>query len=193
MPGRLTDHDYEALAKKRDFEWLGPPVDNTKTKTRWRCSKNHSWVATYSSIRQGTGCPICLKDARNKTEVDYHALARHRGFEWLGPLPKDVNALSEWCCAKKHTWFATYNGIRLRGLCPICAKHDNQRKTERDYVSLAKKRGIEWLGPPVKNTKTKTQWRCSKEHAWFTTYNSIQQGSGCGKCQRLKRKKRAKG
>ncbi len=191
MPRRLTQHHYEELARKREFEWLGPPVKNTKTKTQWRCSNDHTWFTTYSSIQQGSGCPTCVRSNR-KTEQDYHALAEQRGLEWIGSLPKDVNAMSEWCCPKKHTWFATYNGIRLRGKCPICAGYDNQRKTETDYVILANKCGIEWLGPPVKNTKTKTQWRCHRGHVWFTTYNSIQRGAGCGECQRLKRKQMVK-
>lgn len=187
----IKETDYYALAKQRDFKWLGPSVKNTKTKTRWRCRNNHIWQATYSSIQQGLGCPICARSDRIKTEADYHALAERRGLEWLGSLPKNVNIKSEWRCDKNHTWLATYSGIRLRGMCPTCAGFDNQPKTEEEYYALAKRRGFEWLGPPVKNTKTKTQWQCSKGHTWFTSYNSIQRGSDCDRCSRLRRGQKA--
>lgn len=186
-----TEADYYALAKQSGFVWLGPMVKNVRTKTQWRCGNNHTWFATYSRIQQGSGCPACAGNKR-KLEADYHALATRRGIEWLGPLPKNVREKSKWRCGENHTWLATYNEIELRGKCPICGGSNHLPKTEADYHALAKQRGIKWLGPMVKNTKTRTEWQCSKGHAWFTTYNSIQQGTRCGPCRRLERKKKAK-
>lgn len=47
-------------------------------------------------------------------------------------------------------------------------------KTEEDYKSLAKERGIRWVGDTFpKNTKTLTNWRCKQGHVYQSTYNWI--------------------
>ncbi|MCB9009487.1 MAG: hypothetical protein H6656_19350, partial [Ardenticatenaceae bacterium] len=178
MPRRLTQHHYEQLARDRQLDWLGEEVPkNIGQKTTWRCAEGHVWEANYRNIKfVETGCPYCSSTARKEAK-DYIALAKQRYIEWLGPLPKNVNTKTKWRCPKNHTWFATYNGIRLRGKCPYCAGHDNRRKTEASYHALAKERGFVWLGPPVKNTKTKTQWQCGAGHTWFTTYSLIKRGT----------------
>ena len=53
-----------------------------------------------------------------------------------------------------------------------------KRKEPADYHALAKKHGLEWLGPEVSRNNVKTQWRCSEDHEWETCYSSIQQGYG---------------
>jgi very-short-patch-repair endonuclease len=55
-----TPEDYHALAAERGFQWLGPEVPNTQTKTWWECERGHRWEAVYASIRAGTGCPVCV-------------------------------------------------------------------------------------------------------------------------------------
>ena len=63
---RKTPADYQALAKKRGFRWLGPEVRNVKTKTRWKCSLGHTWKTGYDSIQRGHGCPICARPSDRK-------------------------------------------------------------------------------------------------------------------------------
>ena len=62
---RKTPADYHALAEKRGFRWLGPEVRNIQTRTGWECEQGHRWMATYSTVRKGTGCPLCSRK-RNK-------------------------------------------------------------------------------------------------------------------------------
>jgi very-short-patch-repair endonuclease len=55
-----TEADYHALARERDFIWIGselPP--NVLTRTMWECSHGHRWRTVYASIQQGRGCPLC--------------------------------------------------------------------------------------------------------------------------------------
>jgi hypothetical protein len=51
--------DYHLLAKKRNFQWLGPPVASTITFTRWKCELGHEWEACYREILRGDNCPYC--------------------------------------------------------------------------------------------------------------------------------------
>lgn len=177
---RKTEEDYRQLATLRDFRWLGPPVPNVGTDTTWECSHGHTWLAPYNTIQQGYGCPGCA-GVTPKTEEDYRALARERGFRWLGPLVSSVHQHTKWECGKGHRWRSVYHNIARGSDCPYCA--GKAPKTPEDYHALAETRGFLWLGPEVPNSETKTFWRCEKGHEWETTYYSISIGSGCHVCQ----------
>ena len=189
-----TPGDYYQLAQPRGLEWLGPAVQRTGEKTRWRCKEAHVWEATYDKIRWGRRCPTCAREAmaarcrqQRHTPVRYHALALQRGFRWLGPEVTHANAKTRWECRQAgHRWKATYNKVNQRRGCPRCAlrsRADSHRHSPSDYHSLADERGFHWIGPPVLAVARKTWWRCPKGHSWRATYNSIQQGSGCHVCQ----------
>jgi hypothetical protein len=59
---RLPPSEYKKRAKKSRILWLGPEVPNSNTPTKWQCPKSsdHQWMASYSSIKQGSGCPFCI-------------------------------------------------------------------------------------------------------------------------------------
>lgn len=62
---KKTERDYHELAEDRSFKWVGEVFPkNVSDRTWWECEKSHRWRAQYSSIQQGTGCPIC-KDLIN--------------------------------------------------------------------------------------------------------------------------------
>lgn len=112
---------------------------------------------------------------RKKTKEDYHALALKRGFKWLGTQIINTHTPTLWECNKGHQWEAAYTHIRNGSGCPFCS--GCARKTEEDYNNLAIERGIEWVGnniPP--NNRTKTAWKCSREHQWYASYNTIHGG-----------------
>jgi hypothetical protein len=56
------------------------------------------------------------------------------------------------------------------------------KKTPNDYHILAKKHNFEWLGTEVINTKTYTEWKCSRGHRRRARYSDIQGGRGCLDC-----------
>lgn len=111
---------YHALAKRRWFSWVGEHPKNTKIPTEWQCSKGHRWLARYSTIQHGSGCPQCDRELNYISLEDYYALAKERGFIWNGDLPKNSHANSEWRCVSDHTWMATYKNIKSGCGCPNC-------------------------------------------------------------------------
>lgn len=175
-----TPADYRVLAQQHGFRWLGSPVPDTQAKTTWRCPLGHRWQASYNTIRQGHGCPVCAGVAR-KTPADYRVLARQRGLRWLGPEVRNSQTKTGWQCAQGHRWQTTYNRIQQGRGCPLCG--GTRLKTPTDYRALARMRGLKWIGPEVNSCLTKTNWQCSHGHRWQTTYHSIQQGSGCPVCR----------
>lgn len=185
MPPKKSPKDYEELALKAGFVWLGPEVPNAQTKTWWRCKSGHKWDCIYSSIQQGHGCPHCANNLP-KQPADYDVLAESRNFKWLGPKVKSVNSKTRWMCSKGHKWEAAYANIQQGYGCHVCG--GSLQKQPADYETLASSRGIEWLGPIVQNNKTKTNWRCQNGHIWQAPYSSVQQGNECYYCQKNTRK-----
>ena len=57
-----------------------------------------------------------------------------------------------------------------------------KRLTPSDYHEIAKKNGIEWLGPTVHSVDKKTNWQCAYRHKWSTTYDVLRLGAGCPHC-----------
>lgn len=181
--------DYHALAESWGYKWIGGRLPaNTMIKTLWLCSVGHEREASYNSILMGKGCPYCYGNAPKKPE-DYCAVAKGRGFIWLGPEVPTTKINTWWECEEGHQWKARYSAIRRGRGCPHCS--NRVPKTIEDYHALASEwvgrdyhaPTIEWIGeelPPT--TMTKTRWRCSRGHKWGTSYNSIQQGTGCPHC-----------
>ena len=184
MNRRKMPRDYYALAEKRNFGWIGPEVLNITSKSSWTCEQGHKWKSSYNNIQQGHGCPICAAERRieqrQKKPIDYHALAKKRGFRWLGPEVPSARTKTKWECASGHHWEARYSSIQSGTGCPVCAHRIPKRST--DYHELAKTRSFVWIGPEVSDTQTKTWWLCRKDHKWKTTYNNIRQGHGCPFC-----------
>jgi very-short-patch-repair endonuclease len=190
---RATPEAYHALASARGFRWLGPSVAKADAKTGWRCSEGHDWQASYSKLRQGRGCPTCARRLHTERShrqrhppARYRALARSHHLRWIGPVVPNANTKTEWECSRgRHRWWATYNKIKQARGCPTCAvdrRADSIRHTPDAYHDLARKRGFRWLGPPVRRVAEPTGWCCSRGHTWQTTYNAVQQGSGCPVC-----------
>ena len=53
-----AEERFYKIAKERNYEHTGIYID-TKTKTELTCDKNHKFMMTPSSFKQGKGCPIC--------------------------------------------------------------------------------------------------------------------------------------
>ena len=120
MSRRKTAADYEALATKRGFEWIGDlPTNVTTKKTLWRCPEGHEWAASYNKIQQGKGCPVCAGNIP-KVAADYETLAAECGFEWLGDLPANTQTPTLWRCSEGHEWAVCYSSIQQGHGCPYC-------------------------------------------------------------------------
>ncbi|KKL82784.1 hypothetical protein LCGC14_1981250, partial [marine sediment metagenome] len=59
MGKRLTLHDAQKLAEKRNGKCLSTEYKNNKTRMSWQCGKRHIWYSIFSNIRAGGWCPEC--------------------------------------------------------------------------------------------------------------------------------------
>lgn len=179
---RKTKDDYLALAVSKNWEWLGDSVPRTDEKSLWRCDKGHLRYLTYASIYMGQGCKECYLESRRLKPEAFHILAESKGWEWLGPEVKGTDKITRWRCPKGHEFESSYNRLFSGSGCPTC--YDRYKKTPEDYHALAaSKNGWKWLGPEVKNIRTKTWWECPNGHKIERRYDDLRT-YGCEKCYR---------
>ena len=139
-------------------------------------------------IYTSNGWGFIRMSRKRKVEKDYHALAKSRGFKWVGGvLPKNTLDSTWWECEKGDKWETSYNNIQQGSGCPVCS--GKARKKEKDYHELAKSRGFKWVGEVLpKNNQDPTWWECEKGDRWEARYHDIQQGNGCPVCSGKVRK-----
>lgn len=143
---RHTEDDYRAAGARAGLEWLGILPVSAHEKTRWRCiACGRTWDAAYQKLTHGRACPRCRLDRRNAKRrlpaERYSALAVERGFEWLGPEPRQIRQHTRWRCPKGHEWEASYNCVDRGSGC-----HDCQDRVNGALVSGVQRRLARLLG-----------------------------------------------
>lgn len=130
MVVRKTPSDYQQLALTKNIEWNGDFPPTTESHTEWSCKQGHTWQASYRSVKGAKfACPICTNVVR-KTAEDYHALAKSRGFIWLGDSVTNARTKTRWRCAQGHEWEASYSTISQGHGCQLCFR---PRKSAAEY------------------------------------------------------------
>jgi hypothetical protein len=76
--------------------------------------------------------------------------------------------------------FKTCNSCRAKS--KLKPKKTYQRITLEICHAAAKDRGGKCLETEYKNNRIKMLWKCSKEHDWFASFDSIKKGTWCGIC-----------
>jgi hypothetical protein len=180
-----TPHDYQILAQRLGYTWLGPLPPRSTDKTRWLCNNQHEFETSYATIRHGHGCNICAGN-RPKTPEDYHGLARTKGFSWLGPFPRSTTHKTRWQCNGGHEFTSSYNLLLYHG-CNICMT--NRPKTPDDYRALAHSKGLSWLGPLPQGVRQPTTWQCDQGHEFEMSYTVLARPkNGCNECSGQRQK-----
>ena len=187
MPAKLTIEHAHNLAESQGFKFLSSEFNGTKRKHLWVCGQEHEWMVTYTDIKQGNGCPLCLNLKKTFTIQDAHNLAESTGIKFLSPVFENTSTKHLWGCTQGHEWMARYHHIKQGRGCPHCA---NLKKTHtiQDAHNLAESRGLKFLSPVFKNAITKHLWACGQEHEWMVTYAEVKQGNGCPHCANLKKR-----
>lgn len=172
--------DYTKLASGRHLSWEGNALPaGANIPTFWKCEYDHIWRASYTSIKGGSRCPYCVKNAP-KVESDYHKVGLRRNIRWLGKsLPATGGSKTQWQCKVGHIWLASYTSIATGHGCHICsAKHP----TVEDYVSAGAYRGYKFISKNLPNNiRTLVKWECKWGHRFSAPYRDIR-GRACPRC-----------
>lgn len=122
-----------------------------------------------------------------KTKKDYIETGRLRGYEWIGEVAPARNSIKTvWNCETHGSFYMRYSDMQHGYGCPKCGKEKSdkaKRLTIDDYVAMADKCGIEWIGLMVPhNNIVKTEWKCNKHGKFEKSYNNMKRWPGCSKC-----------
>lgn len=182
---RTTIEDYRTVGLSRGISYVGDTIPNsTHTPTDgWIDKEGHKLHIRYNDVRRGRGCPHCYGNTP-KTLKDYLLVGMPMGIEFTGnEIPKNCQTpVWGWRDKEGHVWSARYSDIQQGYGCLKCA--GTLPKTIEDYVTVGASRGVYYLGKEIPKSVTTPiyGWSDDKGHVWRAHYNSIQQGSGCPKC-----------
>lgn len=97
--------------------------------------------------------------SRRYDESDYRRLAEQSDLEWVGGfLPDTVLDLTEWRCPRGHVFGMRAANVYMGHRCPHCSYR--KRKAQVDYMTLAKRHGVEWVGDDLpRDVRQRTMWR----------------------------------
>lgn len=182
---KLDFQKFKADQQERGIEVISSVYVNSHTKVELRCVQcQHSWMATPSHIRGGSGCPRCyhLHAAKKRTYTSKfvaNVLARQR-----------IILLSDYQTSKKpirvrfedcgHEVWTKWNFLQSGRGCSQCSP--TRRATEEDYRNTAGIFGgkILAIGSGAQRC---SKWRCSLGHIFTRSLTSIRShGTFCTTC-----------
>jgi Probable Zinc-ribbon domain len=159
-------------------------------KFNWRCKVGHTWQASITSRKRGSGCPSCagvrVTEGENDLESNFPLLAN----EVVGVDPKTLSKSSKrkvsWKCKSGHIYTAAVSN-RTRGQgCGVCSGNQIQ-KGVNDLAATDPTIAREadgWDPTSVTRGSNKSlNWKCALGHTWRATPNSrCNANSNCPTC-----------
>lgn len=174
---KYTIDNAKEFAKQRDGKCLS---NKYCRKLQWQCSKNHTWYAPFTNIRNGHWCAKCAGNKRLSIE-DIHKFAKSKGGKLLSNIYKNNSTLYNWQCVYGHIWPATFDSIQnMKTWCPECSGY--KKHCIEDMYKFASLRNGKCLSSSYINNKTLLKWQCKCGHIWNASYHTVSAGCWCPKC-----------
>lgn len=123
MPKRLTQADFDEIARQRGGLCIHPHLPKRREKVLWQCANGHQFAIRHDNVRAGTWCPIC-SEAKRPWDMERLEEAMLGREIWCVSSPDDVRGIQSrltWECEEGHRWEATIANITHRKSgCPYC-------------------------------------------------------------------------
>lgn len=169
--------DCVRLATQKGGTCISKEYIDSQVKLEWKCSKGHSWEATFYNIRNGHWCPYCAKCTKHTIE-DCVDLAKQKHGKCLTAQYTNNNTKIEWECQKRHRWVASFNAISSGKWCPECSRY-----TLDDCKGFAENKGGRCLSREYPGMTSKMEWECKYKHKWSASFNNVKNnGTWCPEC-----------
>ncbi|KKN45210.1 hypothetical protein LCGC14_0685370 [marine sediment metagenome] len=186
---KYTIQDMQALAENHKGKCLSKKFTNMITKLSWQCEEGHIWETTPHIIQQGSWCAICARKRVGLNKMlsfdEIQAIARLKGGKCISSEYYGIFQELLWKCSKGHVWESTIQKIKNGHWCPECSKKLKRDTSKKDLFfcqSLAQHYAGECLSKTYIDEYRKMTWKCSQEHVWDTTLNSILHNNWCPTC-----------
>lgn len=187
----LLFNKIKQIVNDKNGKCLSNKYISSTFKLQFKCSCNHEWRASPNSIINGKWCPNCAN--KIKSINDAIILAKSKNGECLSDNYINSNSKLKWQCSLNHKWEASYNQIQSGNWCPDCFSN-NRGKSKRlkidVYKNAAKNKGGECLSDIINSCYDKLQWKCNRNHIWFSRADAIKNTKQwCPQCALLNRRK----
>jgi len=159
-------------------------------KHSWRCKVGHTWQASITSRKRGSGCPSCagvrVTVGENDLATNFPEIAK----EVVGVDPQTLSKSSKrkvsWKCRNGHIYVATVSARTGGQGCGVCSGNQIQIGVN-DLASTDPNIAREADGwDPTKvsrGSNKKLLWRCALGHSWTATPNSrCNSNTNCPTC-----------
>ncbi len=182
------------IAGKRGGDCLSTEYHASNVKLLWKCSRNHTWRATLSKVKDAhTWCPKCAKPAaitklRSKRLVFAKTYAKSRGGECLSEKYFNTHTALKWRCSVGHVWRRPLGETLSEKLewCKECSKleRDQTRKNNflRQATDLALVRGGSCLSKTYQRAVADLIWKCERRHIFRLPLAIVKNGQWCSRC-----------
>ncbi len=170
---RLKSHGLEIISEYK----------NTIQNATFKCSHNHTFIASPSNIFRTKNCPVCVKERIRHTPETINKYLADKNIDAM-LIGKYTNTITptEFRCSKGHTWIAKPNTVMYAKECPICYRERTWLSKEKVNERLSGT-DLELIGD-YKNTTTKSLFRCSCGNEWEALPSNILKGQKCSKCSK---------
>ena len=107
-------------------------------------------------------------------------VALSRAGKCLSDEYVDTKTNMEWECNLGHTWYASFNNVKVGTWCPYCAGKYN---VDIGVVeSIVKSKSGTIIGGSVKNSRDRLRIKCENDHIWDIAYFNLKNGRWCPVC-----------
>lgn len=145
---------------------------------------DYVWLASPSSILQGSGCPLCYGNIKKTTEQYIEELKTiNLNIEVLGEYINANTPIEHKCKIDGYQWFASPSSILRGNGCAMCA--GNAKKTTEQYINelYVVNPNVKVIGQYI-NALTPILHKCLiDENEWYITPANILSGEGCPECK----------
>ena len=171
--------DY-ALSK--NGKCLSKEYKNCRTKMLWECSEKHRWETTWNHVKNmNQWCKKCFKNNRKTNIIELQQYALNKNGILISDIYENNNTDVLWQCKEKHIFFGKWMDIKKGMWCKEC--FDNKCRLDIDVCKkyALNKNGL-LISQKYKNNSEKLLWRCSNNHDFEMSWNSVSQGRWCSEC-----------
>ena len=188
------EFESEVHIKNPHIQVLGKYV-NRNTHIECKCLKHdYIWTTNPSTVINGVGCPLCLKENKTKKRAKTHEVFVNEVQE----INSNIKILSRYvnnhtkvqcqCLIDGHLWEATPADLLRGNGCPKCKfkkLSDLYKKSHNQFVNeMQEKSPNIIILDTYQNCHTKVKCKCKRcGHIWENTPSHLLQGENCPLCQ----------
>jgi len=137
MPIKYTEQQYNDLAQKFGYIFIGPIPQSSHHNTWWICPNNHKTWKSYNNLNHRAICRICSNTNIPKTEEDYHKIAKEKNIKYIGPMQNSVMKKTQWKCKCGNVFLRTFNHVKCGKInCYLCGREITKKFKSNGYEEI---------------------------------------------------------